>query len=537
MTTRERNLAMILIAVVAVLVAGAVANAVILQPLNSLGDKIERAEREKYQADSDINAEKARIKRIEELNPNLANWQKLSLPEGDPKAAAFQTHLGRVKRLYGDYLNKAVIDSGFKVRSMKLGEFDARTAPTTPDKKPIGYVLATHIEGDTSLESVVKLFEELYRAPILHQVKTFSIATTKTSNDLTVKMTLEALLVNGAEHVSKRDGIFAKFTNKGTDKEPVLLARSTGRYQDITNKNIFFPPRDPVPGADNPGQKEQDLINELKYVHLTMIWRSDYHGGCYVARIHNKGNKDDTALLIDAPLPKTSPFLRAKKDLEDKRRTGQTSRRDPRGAAAKVEDKLEEPVQKWEIKDHPKAGQPQTTLLELQVVRIEPFRLIFQANEKFYSVHAGESLLSAMRKEDDEGELSDNALDKAQLKKLGLMGDPAEVLKKVKLSSLKFSKDRNAFESLFLNPENKDEKRVLSADTLPEEFVPPAEWIVKDHFATEILKLKVVRVEKERVIVEVDKKHYAVKPGGNLHDAMAKPLTANEIKALGLKGS
>src|SRR5258707_14975494 len=106
MTTRERNLAMILIAVVAVFGAGAVANAVILQPLNSLGDELMVAERQDEQARKEIDAEAKRIKRIEELNPNLANWQKLSLPEGDPKESAFQNHLGRVKNLYGDYLNK-----------------------------------------------------------------------------------------------------------------------------------------------------------------------------------------------------------------------------------------------------------------------------------------------------------------------------------------------------------------------------------------------------------------------------------------------
>src|SRR5437763_1639285 len=165
MTTRERKLAMVLIAVVAVLIAGAVANAVILQPLNSLGDDIERANSQAEQARAEIGAEKERIKRIEELNPNLANWQKLSLPEGDPKEAAFQAHLGTVKRLYADYLNKAVADSGIKLplRSFKVGpDWDARTAPKLPDKKPMWYVLPTHLEGDANLESVVKLFEALY---------------------------------------------------------------------------------------------------------------------------------------------------------------------------------------------------------------------------------------------------------------------------------------------------------------------------------------------------------------------------------------
>src|SRR5262249_16916456 len=254
----------------------------------------------------------------------------------------------------------------------------------------------------------------------------------------------------------------------------------------------------------------------------------------WVARIWNRGNKDDTALLIDAPLPKQSPYLKAKKDRESKGRVGFASRRGSRGDGDKAEEKPEEPVQKWEIKDH-----DQTKLLELQVIRVTPVRVIFQANDKFYAAHPGEPLLSAMFKEDDEGRLTDNPLDKAELKKLGLMGDVTEVLKKVKLSSLKFNKDRNrpngAFEATFVNPENKDEKKVLAVEMVPEEWTPPSKWIVKDRFAGEVLKLEVVRVDKDQVIFEVDKKHYAIKPGGNLHDAMAKPLTVNEIKALGLK--
>jgi len=533
MTTRERNLATILIAVVGVLGVAALANAVFLQPFNNLRGEIEKADQQLDQRDAEIKAEQNRIARIEQLNPRLTQWEKLSLPQGDPKPEAFKAHLIKLRREYNSYLSKVLTESGFKKSSLAVKEFDARTAPTV-DKKAIGYVLPSKIEGDASLESVVKLFEELYRAPILHQVKTFSITSVRTSKDLTVKMSLEALLVNGADHISKRNGdIFAKFTNKGKDKEPILLARPKGGYREITSKNIFSPPTSSS-GPERPDEGKE-LIAELTYVHLTMISYSDYYGGCWVARIHNRGNKDDTALLIDAPLPKKSPYLKAKKDLEDKRRTGQTLRRDRRGDNAKAEDKPEEPVQKWEVKDHDK-----NTLLELQVVRITPFRVIFQAKDKFYSVYAGESLRSAMYKEDDEGGLSDNPLDKEQLKKVGLVGDPTEVLKKVKLAELRFSKDRDAFEGKFVNPENKAEKKTLAVDATPEEFAsggPPKWWPVKDHFGTEVLKLTVLRVEKERFFFEVDKKVFVIKPGGSLHDAMAKPLPESEVKALGLRGT
>src|SRR5262249_8966741 len=435
MTTRERNLATILIAVVGVLGVAALANAVFLQPFNNLRGELEKADQQLDQRKAEIEAEQKRIARIEDLNPRLTQWQKLSLPQGDTNPEAFKAHLIKLRREYQRYLTKVLTESGFKVRSAVVRDFDARTAPTV-DKKAIGYVLPSNIEGDASLESVVKLFEELYRAPMLHQVKTFSISSVRTSKDLAVKMTLEALLVNGADHISKRNGdIFAKFTNKGKDKEPILLARPKGGYRDITTKNIFSPPRETegTPSSD----PNADLIAEVKYVHVTSIWYSGYYGGCWVARIWNRGNKDDTALLIDAPLPKQSPYLKAKKDRESKGRVGFASRRGSRGDGDKAEEKPEEPVQKWEIKDHDK-----NKLLELQVIRVTPFRVIFQANDKFYAAHPGEPLLSAMFKEDDEGRLTDNPLDKAELKKLGLMGDVTEVLKKVKLSSLKFNKDR-----------------------------------------------------------------------------------------------
>jgi hypothetical protein len=253
-----------------------------------------------------------------------------------------------------------------------------------------------------------------------------------------------------------------------------------------------------------------------------------------VARITNRGNKDDSALLIDAPLPKSSPYQKAKKELEEKKKKGQSGRRPRRDDNDKKEDEkntLEEPVQKWALKDHAKQ-----TLLELQVVRIdERNRVIFQVDGKFFAIRTGESLLDAMRKENDEGALVDNDLSKEELKKLGLVGDPSELQKKVKLTELKFNKERKGFEGTFLYSGPKDEKRVLSVDTLPEQFEPPSQWVLKDNFGAEAVKLTVVRIEKDRLLFEVDKKFYTIKAGSTLHEAMAKPLSESEVKALKLK--
>jgi len=540
MTTRERNLAMILLVVLVVLGIGIVANATVLQPLTSVNGEIDKADLQLDQRRKEIKAETDRITRIEKLNPRLAQWQKLSLPEGDPRAEAYKAHLGKLSRDYQRYLNKALVESGFTVRSMKVGpDFDSRTAPMV-DKKPIGQILTSHIEGEATLESVVKLFEELYRAPVLHQIKTFSIASVKTSTNLAVKLTLEAILVNGAEHINKRDGdIFAKFTNKGKDKEPVVLAREKGRYRDMaTRNNIFTPAREEKTQGPDDRDMAADISSDLVYVHLTMIYWSDFHGGCWVARIDNKGNKGDAALLIDAPLPKQSPYQKVKKEIEEKKRQGLMAKRPRRGDNEKQEEDknlLEEPVQKWVLRDHFK--QP---LFDLQVVRIEGLkRVIFQVDGKFFAIHPNETLFSAMRKENEDGDLVDNELDKEELKKLGLLGDTTEVLKKVKLTEVSMNKDRdNSFEGKFINPSNKDEKKALATSPTPEQFASnerPQFWTIKDNLGTEVIKLTVLRVDKDRLFFEVDKKCYAIKPGSTLHEAMAKPLSESEIKELKLK--
>jgi len=128
MTTRERNLATILIAVVGVMGVAALANAVFLQPFNNLRGELEKADQQLAQRDAEIKAEQNHIARIEQLNPRLTQWEKLSLPQGDTRPEAFRAHLIKLRREYNSYLNKVLAESGFKVRSLVVREFDARTA-------------------------------------------------------------------------------------------------------------------------------------------------------------------------------------------------------------------------------------------------------------------------------------------------------------------------------------------------------------------------------------------------------------------------
>ncbi len=523
MTTRERKLAIVLAAVVAVVGVLFLANMLFLQPRRNLTAQLNEKDRQISQRLADIKAERDRVKKIEELSPRLAKWEKISLPEGDPRPEAFKSHLGVLRVEYLRYLNKVLADSGFKARSVKPGDFDSRSTPSFARGKPVYTVLPITIEGESDLLSIVRVFEALYKAPLLHQVKHFSVATQRTSQALAVKMTVEVLLVHGAEGIARRDGIFPKFTKTGKDHPPVVLAADRN-YRDIARKNMFVP-YDARPEGTDSGENPNSV---LVYVRLTMITRSPYYG-CWVARMHNLGNKgprpdeNESVLLIDAPLPRESPFQAAKRGEAKKNGAANVpvAVEDGEGEGAReVKAGLEEPIQKWAVIDRFKKK-----VLDLNVVRIEPLRVIAQVDEKFYAIHVGETLLTALEK----------PLEKEDLTKLGLTGDPAAVLKQVKLTGLKFSKDRNGFEGTFANPENQDEKKVVATKELPEEFSAPRQWTVKDRFSAEVLKLKAVLVDKDRLVFEVDKKLYSIRPGGTLEGAMAKPLGDDEIKALGLK--
>jgi hypothetical protein len=630
MTTRERNLATVLATLVALFGIFFVANSLFLQPFNSLRAEVGEREIKKNQIKSEIKAEQTKIARIVALSPRLGKWEELSLPEGDRRPEAHKAHLSRLRVEYQRYLEKLMRDSGFRSPESLPGDFDGRTTPTFARDKPIYQTLTMTVKGDGDLKAVVNFLEKVYRAPLLHQVKNFTVATMTTSSNLTMKMTLEALLVTGAETIDERARfgltqqsfaslgkqkvprvvltrlnpmknkgfatreafannlakylkteeltnyetvilneadrekdqaprgpggpgrgrgqrgeesfaeIFHKFTGKDGDVMPVVLAPSNRRYQDIVAKNMFVPPRDPRDNPDRPQQRtqEEDPEKVLVYVRVTSISYSNYYG-CWVARINHFGNWDsaksgpESALLIDAPLPKGTEYQAAKERTARRRAAlrprpgaGAGGATDPDAEPEPepvVPGEPEEPVQTWTIKDRYKGK-----VIDLQVVRIEPLQVIIQADGKFYALAVGDPLAAGL----------DEPLTKEDLKKRGLVQDRGAVLKSVKMLDLVFKKDRNGFEGQFVNPENKDEKKALALLPIDSELfsgIPSYEWKIKDRLGNDVLTIEIKQADKDRLIFETEKKLYSIRKGETLEKAMAKPLTDAEIKALKLK--
>jgi hypothetical protein len=162
-------------------------------------------------------------------------------------------------------------------------------------------------------------------------------------------------------------------------------------------------------------------------------------------------------------------------------------------------------------------------LLELHVIRIDPERVLVLTEGDYYSIPIGTFLSDAMV-----------PLRNAEIEKLGLI-DREETLLNAILTKLEYQPLRKAYEGLFANPAYKDKSLSwLSTDPLPEEFESPDSWLVKNRLGIPVLKITVVKMEKDWVVFTVEKKYYSIKLGGNLLDAMKKPLSDAEVKDLKL---
>ncbi len=560
MTTRERKLALVL--VVSLLGGGGILAAKVFyfDSAGTLDGQLLARTRQLKQATDEYEAEKALTKRILALSPRLEQFKKLSLPQApDASAEAIKAHDTKLRGEYQKFLEDLLSESGFTLGAIKSIVPDSRNVPTSAPKKPLYTVFRFDFDGESDLPSLIKVFEKLYRTPLLHQIQTFDTVpiASKSTRDKTVlatKMTIEVLQMSDAEKRGKeRPSLKPLFSGAAKDKEPFLLGKKRHYVTDIAAKNIFAPPppKTAAPEVDSrPSTENPDDV--YPFVKLTQIAFSDYYG-VWTARIYNQSVRNNSALLTAGPLPSNCQFVRLKKELElrveELNKAEETIDR-RLAELKKVEEKLEEnslsieaskelqkhlqrqresaelelakletPVSDWAVKDKSKE-----TLLEFRVVRIDPLKIIIQVKRALYMFCLDGSLETALAKK----------LTEPKARALGLL-DHDKTLRNVVLKKLEFRKDRRNYEGLFVNPENDDEKILLSTGELPEELTAPDSWPIRDQFGFEAIHLTLVKMEKDRIVFQSNKKHYAIKAGGNMFDAMAKPLSEDEVKALKLE--
>jgi hypothetical protein len=144
---------------------------------------------------------------------------------------------------------------------------------------PPGIRFVFQVEGQARLEGVVRTLEDFHRTNLLHKVRQFSILKKKGSrNELDMKMTVEALLVEGAQ---VRDPL----TPDSVAVQPLVLALPARRYADLGERDIFY-------GISS--LPAENRVQVLRHVRLTTL---SYNGRRWEAYLYDQGKGGDEKML------------------------------------------------------------------------------------------------------------------------------------------------------------------------------------------------------------------------------------------------
>jgi hypothetical protein len=212
------------------------------------------------------------------------------------------------------------------------------------NKKPLYQALTYSVEATGELTSVVAMLERFNQAPLLHQIKSLTIRPVKadtgsrarrvdsSARDTDVRMTVEALLVDGAQKRSYLipgehrllaiNGLGLAALQHGPSglpvvpwalwPRPLIEATVPGDYPYIASNNIFYPP----PAAKDPAKKRQPpKVEAARFLVLTdIIRRSD---GKVRASLYDQ-LKGGRPITLD-PADENASSLPVCKDTEDER--------------------------------------------------------------------------------------------------------------------------------------------------------------------------------------------------------------------------
>jgi hypothetical protein len=146
----------------------------------------------------DFQAKQLQIAEIDVHRAELARWKMLSLPDD----------AGVARREYEKFLNELlarhkVAPGHYTIASRPL---DKQSVPTAgANKEPVYTKLTFNVQADVTMPSLVGVLEDFYKTGLLHEVKSLSIQRQLTNteparaNELTVHMTIDALIVTGAD--------------------------------------------------------------------------------------------------------------------------------------------------------------------------------------------------------------------------------------------------------------------------------------------------------------------------------------------------
>jgi hypothetical protein len=303
MTQREKSLAGLLFGLMVVVGGGLAGYVFVYRPLSDVRSQIGLAEGQLAKKQQEVSLEEQQIDAVFKVNPRLKQWPKLSLPPRDPTAKkvpvalqeeAKKAHLNQLQVDYEKYLYQTMTDSGLKQVRVIPRAIERQAGRGFRGPPPLYEQLTFGVEAQGTMAEVSKALSDFHNTPLLHKVKGLTL-TMVTANQpgggqpqqpggpfgnfgfrrrgapaeegtLDLKMTVEALMVNGGE---ARVGLLPS----KLAYPPKVLAVPERDYGVLDKRNMFtgfnLPDTSPVERKGGPGEKPEDV---LRFVKLTMLF-------------------------------------------------------------------------------------------------------------------------------------------------------------------------------------------------------------------------------------------------------------------------
>jgi Tfp pilus assembly protein PilO len=292
-TTRERHLAVVLIAVLGVFGLGFLSYQFVLSPLLDKNRQIAARKADIAQLEADILSVQLEKKKFE------ASRQQ-SLP----------ADVGLAREQYGNLLEKICRRSEL-TNELKISQADPdnKSVPMLAPKKPAYTKLTYELTAKGELYNLVDFMRHFYRLPLLHTIKKMNLqrpseARARDRKELDISLTIEALVLDNVpdratllpvvRELALMSGSAAQTgfnlqvvaTGKGDPVSPTgILSDSAREYLAIAGKDVFFGPAREKKERD----KREDDIS--KFVTLTEV--TGHEDGSCRAVFRDKLNNTD----------------------------------------------------------------------------------------------------------------------------------------------------------------------------------------------------------------------------------------------------
>jgi hypothetical protein len=300
MTQRERVMLTSMLAALVVVGGGFAFNIFVWQPLSNIRERVETARLELAEKQTELSKEKAVIAGILKVNPRLAAWNEISLSPMNPVLAKTKgltpeerksRHLSHLQVDYERYLDGLMRGSGFAADSIVITAKapERKGNPILSGKVPVFERLGFTVSGRAKLEGVVRLLQTFHAADLLHQIRNISLALipapagagrSSSSGNLQVSMTIEALMVRGAQERTTLSPALGK-------TRPKSLAQPNRQYADMTAKNMFVGIAS-VSVAPRYNESRKDV---LRFVRLTTLCHAGRRWEAYIYDLGKGGDE------------------------------------------------------------------------------------------------------------------------------------------------------------------------------------------------------------------------------------------------------